>query len=88
MIRRTGPPCSGGIGWPSCKKTAFRYNAYMTNRNAPARLIMDRETFQRLWRVMIEIGRRYNAGELPRDLSEDIQRLVVWMDNEANQIVS
>lgn len=51
---------------------------------APRRAVMDRRTFQRLWRVMMAIGTRYRAGGLPRECYEDIQQVIVWMDNARN----
>lgn len=54
-------------------------------KTKPSAFLMDRQTFQRLRRVMLTIGGLYNAGHLPTGLYEDIQRLIVWMDNEAGR---
>jgi hypothetical protein len=45
---------------------------------------MNDSTFEALRRVMMMIGAAYNAGQLGRDrqLYEDIQRVIVWMDNK------
>ncbi len=61
------------------------YTARVKTKSVPANVVMNRETFQRLWRVMMAVGARYNAEELPRGLYEDIQKVVVWMDNTANR---
>ena len=55
-----------------------------TVQKAPQRAVMDRPTFQRLWRVMMKVGADYNAGKLPREWYEDVQKIIVWMDNARN----
>lgn len=44
-------------------------------------------TFEALHRVMLMVGGAYNAGKLgtDRQLYEDIQRVIVWMDEHIAQ---
>ena len=53
----------------------------MQVKNAEHTFIMDQPTFRSLRCVIMDTGGRYNAGQLPRELFEDIQRVIVWMDN-------
>ena len=58
----------------------------MVKANGPAAPIsMDNVTFRRLRRVLVDVAHRSNTRGLPRRKYEDIQKVIVWMDNIANE---